>query len=485
MRAALGGALLTLACAGPAELPRPALPLTPTPDAPFRARPPAVLASEPEVPNARLFALDNGMSIVVVERHDLPIVALELVNRDAHDDGTRAGRGLAKLTARLLNEGTRFSKGEVFRHLRIDGVFPHSLVSPEASFLGVSVPAAGLEKGLGLMARIVRNPTFDQPALEDAQDAVGGAIYQQANLARYQLRDLALTALAGPEHPAIDAPLGAAENLAHFSQTVVRRFYEEHYGPEDAALVAVGDVDFDRVLALARQDFGDWQKRTPRAAAAPPALAYVNVQPAIQGLDGREELAWFVLALPCPAASDLHLVDADLLGMLLADLSLPGSAREFHGGSYPRRIDAACEQHPGFGVFVVEFAVETVYAGEALGAVQREIERLRGTPASADALSVAKSRYLAAWAPILASNRGTAGVLAECFADGLPPNELALVLERVKAATAEDLRETATRYFNGRIGIAVFGAHELLEPELMRFGGAKWWNAVGSSGGSK
>jgi zinc protease len=452
------------------------LPLTPTPDAPFRARPPAVETAEPSVPLVHSSELDNGMTVIVVERPDLPLVSLEVVNRDAHDDNTRSERGLAAFTARLLNEGTLLENGEVWRHLRINGVLPWRGATPEATYVGITVPAAGVDQGVGILSALVRRPVFDEQALELAQVDMSNAIFDQAVHGEHELKDLALTALAGPDHPAVDAPLGSGENVVRFSAAAVKRFHDQHYAPEKAALVVVGAVDTAEAFELARRHFGAWPARNRSAGPAPAALEYVQERAKIQGLYGWKDEAYFALALPCPAASDPEGVDADLLGMVLANLTLSRSRRTLrHDQGVTYGVHASCERHPGYGVFWIQFGVEPDQAGTALTAVLAEVARLRETPVSPSELARAKSRYLAGLAEELSTNRGAAGLLAHFYAQGLPLDELTRLVEGVQAASAENLQRTATLFFNGRVGIAVGGLPRLLEPELARFGGGQWW----------
>ena len=477
MRTSFVSTLLLLACNRRTPLPEPALPLTPTPDAPFRAHPPAAVASTPSLPVVQAIELDNGMSVLVVERPDLPIVSLQLVNRDAHDAGVPSERGLAAFTARLLNEGTLLGNGEVLRHLRIDGVLPWRRATPEATNIGITVAAAGVEQGIGLLSELARHPVFDEQALELAQFDVGEAIFQQIVGGPHELRNLALAALAGPDHPAVDAPLGSGQNLVRFSAAAVRRFHEQHYAPEKAALVVVGAVDAARAFELSRRHFGDWPARSRSPGPPPPALAYVKERTRIQGVRGNEDEAYFVLALPCPAASDPAGVDADLLGMVLANLTLSRSARTLrHDQGITYGLHARCEQHPGYGVFWVEFGVETDHADTALATLLAELTRLREAQVSPTELARAKSRYLAGLAETLATDRDTAWLLGHFYAQGLPADEVTRVTERVQAASAENLRSTATLFFNGRLGIAVAGSPHLLEPQLLRFGGGQWWS---------
>src|SRR5262245_13868055 len=65
-------------------------------------------AAEPKfhAPRAQHFTLANGMKVVVVENHKLPLVSLRLVVRGAGSAADPAGQsGLASFTADMLDEG--------------------------------------------------------------------------------------------------------------------------------------------------------------------------------------------------------------------------------------------------------------------------------------------------------------------------------------------------------------------------------------------
>src|SRR5229473_1258175 len=80
-----------------------------TPDAEFRAQKPPPLPTTPHfaapVPIQR--KLKNGIPVLIVENHQLPIVAVDLVIKTGHDGDPIAKAGLSDLVAAMLTEGTR------------------------------------------------------------------------------------------------------------------------------------------------------------------------------------------------------------------------------------------------------------------------------------------------------------------------------------------------------------------------------------------
>ena len=79
-----------------------------TPDAPFRQLAPAA-GPEPsfQPPQWKRFKLKNGLEVVLVEFHDLPLVDLNLMIKTGGAANPPDRAGLAELTAHMLDEGTK------------------------------------------------------------------------------------------------------------------------------------------------------------------------------------------------------------------------------------------------------------------------------------------------------------------------------------------------------------------------------------------
>jgi hypothetical protein len=107
---------VVLGALGCRSVPKPMPPWTPTADADFRARAPAAEPGRPllHAPDVERAELENGMTILVVERPELPSATVSYVNRAARDiDSSGSGMaGLSSLTLEAITRRTTVKPGE-------------------------------------------------------------------------------------------------------------------------------------------------------------------------------------------------------------------------------------------------------------------------------------------------------------------------------------------------------------------------------------
>ncbi|WP_441291224.1 M16 family metallopeptidase [Sorangium sp. KYC3313] len=476
--AALFGAALA-GCGSRVELPPPLPPLTPTPDAEFRANAPP-LTAEPalRVHDIRSAELENGMTTLVVERPELPLVTLVYVNRAARDDGAPSNAGLAELAARMLNEGTRLENGEVLRKLRISGELPGWSVNSAGTAIAITTLASGADKAAWLLARLVQHPVFDADALESARGAQSQALFSRSLSISSQLNELALEGLYGPDHP-LALPFKAfGSNLRGFSGHQVRSFYSRQYGPRDSALIAVGAVQAEAIFTLARRHFGPWspaQGQVPPEPAPPAVIPRGDREIRIGAIAGGTSDASLVVALPCAGLSDPDALTFDLIAMLIGGLAVSRSAATLrHDTGISYGVHAACYQRRTAGRFLIELSADLDRAGESLEKILAEIRRIKSSPVTLAELETAKMRLLGQTAAAVSSTPGLAGTLANLYLNALPLDHLATLERRVRAISPEQLQRAAARYFDAQIGVAVYGPPRLLHDQLVDLGDVEW-----------
>lgn len=475
MRRALALLALLAACSNRVALPEPTRPLTPSPDAPFRATPPAIEATRVLPPEVGTAELANGMRILVVERPALPLVTLVWASHAAHDGDAPNEAGLAALTAYALTQGTRLSDGRELAYLHVNGEPPMIGVDRDGTVVSIHTPAADVAVGVDTLAAIVRRPLFAPAGIQAARaDQLEGLAMRSLGIG-FQLRDAALFALFGEQHPPV-TPFGSHANIVKLTPAAVSSFHAAHYAPESSALVAVGALTLAQAVTLANAHFGDW----PRSAAppAPPAAAPprpVERARPIQGLMGGGSRAHFAVALPCPSAGDPRESDLDLLAMVFANLPLSRTTRLLrHEEGISYSISARCETSRNLGTFWVEFAVEPERGGDALAAVLNEIERLREEDVPAEELELAKIQLLGQIGGYLSTNTGIARMLAMTFMHGELPDIVTRQIQRIQAVKSAELRASAKYFWNRHLGVATYGPRELIEAGLSRFGNAEW-----------
>ena len=164
---------------------------------PLPGEPPELSLPEPEA-----MALTNGLDVVVIEKHDIPLVQVNLLVRAGSVLDPQALTGLATITADMLDEGAagrsaleiadafemlgaRFSVGAGLHHAQ----------------LSLRVPVARVEQALALAADVALRPSFPAAELERLRaERLTGLI--RAHHEPYAIADaLASRELFGAEHP--------------------------------------------------------------------------------------------------------------------------------------------------------------------------------------------------------------------------------------------------------------------------------------------
>jgi zinc protease len=285
-------ALLLGACASapePAPTPEPepqvqapTQPAQPAVPAPASTAPPQLGDPKPlTLPQVVERRLDNGLRILVVEHHELPIADFLLVVKSGSEEDPARREGLASLTAAMLDEGTRTRNAmQIADQIGYLGISLTTASGWDASRVALHTPTAQLDSALALFTDVIRNPSFASKELERLRKDRLTAILQQRDRAPV-IADLAFSSiLYGEDHPYGRAQQGTEPSVKAITRADVQRFYSQHYRPNNSVLVVVGDVDVNDIVVRANRLFGSWQRGTipaSRVAQARPAGASTTV----------------------------------------------------------------------------------------------------------------------------------------------------------------------------------------------------------------
>jgi zinc protease len=225
--------------------------------------------------------LDNGLVVIIYENRSNPTVAIQgSLNAGGMLD-PEGKNGLAEMTAALLQKGTT---NRTAAQIAQEKDFVAMTVSTNADTESAGFSGRSLSKHFDLMLNILsdelRNPTFPADEFNKLKARRLTGIKQEQD----DPDSLAFRAFYGmvfpKEHPYHQ--LSVEDELAN-TQAITRddlaSFYKEHYGPQSAIIVVVGDVDTQDAIAAVKKYFGDWKATGP---AVRPQIPDVPLQTAVE-----------------------------------------------------------------------------------------------------------------------------------------------------------------------------------------------------------
>jgi zinc protease len=241
------------------------------------------------------------------------------------------------------------------------------------------------------------------------------------------------------------------QDLENMNWRDARAWYEHWYTPNNAVVVVVGDVEPQKVLALARRYYGVLaQKATPaRKTLGEPVqrgLKRVTVK-------APAELPYVRLGYKAPVLRDMAKDWEPFAISLLAELLGGSDAARLHQVLVREQrvatsVSADYEMiSRGPGMLFVEAAAAQGRSGAELEAGVREvISRIAADGVTAEELNRARVQLLAQLVYKRDSFFAQALELGELESSGLPFRAADRIPERLKAVTAEQIQAAAARY---------------------------------------
>ncbi len=416
----------------------------------------------PEVKTARL---ENGMDVFVVERRDLPKVAVTLATRAGGVNDPEGKEGLADLTVAMMKRGTKSRKAlEIEDALGDLGVSFGGSADRESARVSFEVLKRNLAPAMGILADVVRDPTFPQTELEREKKQRLDALSQEAQDPNAIASRLGVMLAFGPDHPYGRPSRGLPSTVQQIARDDFVRFHDKYWKAGSSAVVFVGDINLAEATELARQSFGSW------AGGAAPAMAIPAPRPVGPGkvyLVDRQDAAQTVVAqiLPAPPRKSddyyaLSLADAVWGGGFGTRLNL--NLREDKGYSYG--VFSFPILYSKSGAWVASGGVQTDKTKESVQEFVKELKYLSGEkPISENELAHAKANRMRGYAQQFESLGRIAGQVAGLWAAGLPMTELQREAAELDKTTLDFVNATAQKYALPR------GSTLLLVGDLSKF----------------
>ena len=406
--------------------------------------------------------LPNGLTLLV-HRAPVPAVAVVAHLRAGFLDEPDRWTGLSHVLEHMIFKGSpRFGPGELARAIKGAGGYVNAFTSYDATEYYAVLPPSGAEQAVLTLSDAVRNPSLDAEELRREL----GVIAEEAR----RKRDTPAAVAQETLHEALyDVHrmrrwrIGEESAILAFSRDDVAEYHASRYVPARAIIAVAGDVDPDPTLDLLARHWGDWAAGDGSVPAGPEEpgrreLRARSIRGDVQAAELR--LGWRAVPPLHPDAAALELLAAALGtgrgSRLSLALRLPGLATG---------IGASFIAPAAVGLFAVGASLAAERLDAALRAMGREAVRVTREPLPEGDLERARTQVLAT----LARRHETAEGRASALAGAEALRDVALLEEneaRLRALTAEQVRDAAARYLDPAAASAVVFLPHGHEPDL-------------------
>ncbi len=238
-----------------------------------KSRPVPGASPEAHLPAFQRATLPNGLKLIVAERHDVPIVRMNLLVDAGTASDQFAAPGTAKLTGDMMDEGTKTRTAlQISDEMLRLGAQIGTGSSLDTTSVTLSALKSNLDPSLALFADVVLNPSFPAADLDRLKKQQLAAIQQEGA----QPFGMALRVLPrfiyGAGH-AYALPLtgsGYRASVEKITRDDVVRWHSTWFKPGNATLIVVGDTTLAEIRPKLEAAFAGWADgAVPKKNVAP------------------------------------------------------------------------------------------------------------------------------------------------------------------------------------------------------------------------
>ena len=422
-------------------------------DDPFRAEQPKPLAVQPhfEAPVPLQRKLKNGARVLIIENHQVPLVAIDVRLLHGIDADPPDRPGLAEFVADTVDEGTKTRSAEKLA-AEIEDLAAHlgAGAGLESTSIHLNCLTETLPQAVDLLADVVQNPAFRSEDVERVRVLrLTGLAQKRASIGALA-GDEAARVLFGEKHPWGKPSGGTPESVAAITPDELASFHAQYWVPNQAIISVSGDVRPDEIVRLLDEKFASWKAKTVPALKLPPLpkLARRTID-ALDKPNATQSQVWVVGRL-------FKASDPDALPLRVANMTLGGlftsrlmqNLREAHGYSYG--VSSGLSLMHSTGTFRAAGGIIAKNTVDAVAEYEKELEKFSDGAVSDSELASAKEALVRSLPSGLETNDAVSGAMANLVVLGLPLDYYQTFPARIARVGKKDVKRVVTRWIKPR-----------------------------------
>ncbi len=457
-----------------------------TSDAPFRERAPA---SGPQVafvpPKIEETKLKNGIRVLLVERHDLPVVSVRIVLKNGASDVAGVRSEVITFMGAMLEQGTKKKSAlEISDDWEAIGATHGAFVSQDSGGAYAKVIAQEIDRALELLSDVVQNPSFSEAEIDRLKTRWIGSAQQQKSHPGALAQSALVASLFGPQHPYGVSPILKEEQIKRITRAEIADAYARMFTAGNTAICVAGDVTRDALLPKLESAFGAWRGHSPartkilapvRSKADAPRIVLVDRPRAQQT---QVLLAEVGVPWSTPDRDAVTVMNAILGGMFSSRINL--NLREKHAYTYGAR--SWFSMRHGAGPFGAGGAIFHEKTAAAIHELLAEVSAIRDKEVTDEELVGARESIKLAMPARFETVSAVTEALGDLVVYDMPLDEYEKRPARIDAVTAALVKRAAEAHLHPRqMRVIVVGDRKALGAalETLHLGAAEVRDAYG------
>lgn len=428
--------------------------------------------AEINLPEPTRFTLDNGMQILLLEDHELPLIQGRAIIRTGGRYEPADKVGLAQLTGSVMRSGgtERMASDALDTALENMAAVVETGISGTSGIASMNSLAEDLDRVLPLFADVLRRPAFEEDKIEVAKTGAKANIARQNDSPGQILGREFAQVLYGDASPyARDVTY---ESIDAIGRDDLVAWHATYFHPENLILGMTGDFDAAEMRRKLEAIFGDW----PRGNRPIPPLPEVDttIEPGVYFIEKSDvnqaniAIGHFGIDRRNPDYFTVEVLNEVFGGgfssRLMSEVRSTKGLAYSVGGSVGSTFD-----HPG--LFQMQMSTKTETTGEGVDALLIEARRILSEPPTPEEVTLAKES-------ILSSMVFTADDISDILQRQVgyayydyPSDWLSQYQQAVAEVTPAMVAEVAKKYIHpDQVAIMVVGPTKETQPPLSSFG---------------
>lgn len=429
---------------------------------------PELKFSFPEVEKQHLL---NGMTLYLKEDHELPLVDISLMIGGGSIEDPLDKTGLAQLFAAVLETGGAGELSPLALEAELEAMAAQLSVSSSTYHIAVnlSLHQQDLQRGIEILADLLRRPRFDSDRLELARTQLLEAIHRQ-NDDPGALAARLLKKAVYQQHPLGSSP--QADVVTSFTRADLLKLQQRCLQPDNIWIAVSGAVEKKELTALLEQNFADWQTVKQPSRPIPQLLP----PPPGRILLVEKEIPQTTIMF---GHAGIDKDNPDLFALRVANYILGG-------GGFNSRMMREIRSNRGLAysaysyfkvgrrlpeLFIASSETKCESTSEVVLLMRQLMQQMKDQPVSQSELELAKQSLINSFVFAFSDTHSIVSRKMRLDFFAYPKDYLETYREKVAAVTVADVQRVARQYLQPeQLQIVLVGDTKLFSAELNGFG---------------